>query len=164
MLGTGIETRMTHVNETKKCKGCGEYKPLESFHHKKGSKDGRQTRCKPCNQASVEEWQKNNQKQFQEGWKRRATESDYSLKRKLTKYRLSLEDYNKLLEDCDNKCTICRREVVKWLDIDHCHLTGVVRGLLCNKCNTGLGLFQDDPVLLQNAIKYLENAPLAESG
>ena len=44
---------------------------------------------------------------------------------------------------------------VKRIAIDHCHLTGVVRGLLCHSCNTGLGYFNDNWVLLDNALEYL---------
>lgn len=42
------------------------------------------------------------------------------------------------------------------LVIDHCHVTGKVRGLLCNGCNTALGAFQDDPKVLRRAISYLK--------
>ncbi len=44
----------------------------------------------------------------------------------------------------------------KAFDVDHCHITKTVRGLLCNNCNRGLGHFQDDTENLQKAIKYLE--------
>lgn len=45
------------------------------------------------------------------------------------------------------------------LVVDHSHVTGAVRGLLCSACNTGLGLFKDSPVRLRNAIEYLKNPP-----
>ncbi len=60
-------------------------------------------------------------------------------------------------------CAICRlpAEMLpsgkrKRLNIDHCHLTGKVRGLLCSKCNKGIGQLNDDPDLLRKAVAYLE--------
>ena len=44
----------------------------------------------------------------------------------------------------------------KRLAVDHCHKTGKIRGLLCTKCNIGLGYFNDDVILLKNSIRYLE--------
>ena len=56
------------------------------------------------------------------------------------------------------------RKTVEWcgkpraLNVDHCHITGVVRGLLCNFCNHALGAFDDDPARLRLAADYLEGA------
>ena len=76
-------------------------------------------------------------------------------------YGITLDEYNTMLQEQDYKCAICGNEDEvegRRLAIDHCHDTGHVRGLLCGKCNRGLGLFYDDEELLQNAIKYLKNA------
>ena len=73
-------------------------------------------------------------------------------------YGITLEQYNEMLIDQDYKCAICGNEDEvegRKLAIDHCHKTKKVRGLLCGKCNRGLGLFYDDLELLQNAISYL---------
>jgi hypothetical protein len=73
-------------------------------------------------------------------------------------YGITLADYNDMLEAQDYKCAICRNEDEvegRRLAIDHCHTSGKVRGLLCGKCNRGLGLFYDNQELLSNAIKYL---------
>jgi len=56
----------------------------------------------------------------------------------------------------DFVCAICKGPPEDTLCVDHCHDSGRVRGLLCRKCNTGLGSFRDEPDLMLKAIKYLE--------
>lgn len=73
------------------------------------------------------------------------------------KYNLTEAAYLLLLESQSNNCAICG---LKFSDrdtpyIDHCHKTNIVRGILCRKCNTGLGHFNDDLNLLNSAILYL---------
>ena len=79
------------------------------------------------------------------------------------KYGITLLQYNYMLDAQNNKCAICNKEetallkgVVRRLAIDHCHITGKVRGLLCDKCNHLLGLVNDSCSLLENAINYLK--------
>lgn len=81
-----------------------------------------------------------------------------------SKYKLSLEDLNNILEKQDHKCAICKIPVFRvdspkhtnnTMVIDHCHTTNIVRGVLCSKCNRGLGHFNDDFKLITQAIKYL---------
>jgi hypothetical protein len=67
-------------------------------------------------------------------------------------YGISLAEYNRMLSKQGGCCTICDRKVV--LHVDHNHVTGKVRGLLCGKCNRALGLFQDSPKLLRRALAY----------
>lgn len=73
-------------------------------------------------------------------------------------YGISLEQYNQLLEQQEHKCNICgthRDEFKKDLAVDHCHDTGIVRGLLCKNCNTGIGNFKDDIDIMKKAIEYI---------
>ena len=75
------------------------------------------------------------------------------------KYGIGIEDYNRMFAEQEGCCAICGKhqtEEEKRLSVDHCHETGAVRGLLCRKCNTGLGVFRDDPALLTIAIAYLQ--------
>lgn len=82
------------------------------------------------------------------------------LRRRLTydmpkQYGITLEEYNQMLQAQNNTCAIC----IKPIDmpcVDHDHITGKVRGLLCRSCNTALGFFQDDPTLCLKAAKYLQ--------
>jgi hypothetical protein len=75
------------------------------------------------------------------------------------KYGWTVERYNEVLEEQDYRCKICGKYPNKTaLAVDHCHETGKVRGLLCTKCNTGLGLFCDSPELLIKAFRYIMNS------
>lgn len=83
--------------------------------------------------------------------------------RDLKKYGITLGDQEKMMRDQGNKCAICGKEIYLFgskksntAHVDHDHITGKVRGLLCQECNTGLGKFRDNPLFLANAIKYLE--------
>ena len=72
----------------------------------------------------------------------------------LTRYGITAQEYRVLYEAQEGLCLVCRshHEV---LHVDHCHDTNRVRGLLCGTCNRGLGLFYDNPELLQRAADYL---------
>lgn len=74
------------------------------------------------------------------------------------RYGISPEQYYEMLKEQDGKCKICNQTVPEgqYLDIDHNHKTGEIRGLICNKCNKGLGFFGEDIKVLENAIKYLK--------
>jgi len=71
-------------------------------------------------------------------------------------YGMSVEDFDALLALQDGACAICKRTCDENLCVDHCHVTGKVRGLLCRTCNFGLGLFKDDPRFTRAATEYLE--------
>lgn len=72
------------------------------------------------------------------------------------KYNLSLEQYQNLILQQNNKCGICKKPFKQTAHIDHNHQTGMVRGLLCSTCNRGIGYFKDNIIILKNAIDYLE--------
>jgi len=85
------------------------------------------------------------------------------------KYGISTEEYDTMLEEQNNKCKICSIEFNDNFNLefkvdykysqqlDHCHTTNKVRGILCPSCNKGLGHFKDNTKLLTNAIVYLEH-------
>ena len=89
--------------------------------------------------------------------RRRATEADFRDRERARRYGLSLEELRAMLARQGNACAICRKAGVG-LHIDHCHATGKVRGLLCRKCNQGLGNYNDDPSLTAAATAYLKAA------
>lgn len=74
------------------------------------------------------------------------------------RYGITPEQYWELYKAQDGKCKICgyTPQEDEYLDIDHNKETGEIRGLLCSKCNKGLGLFNEEPENFKQAIKYLE--------
>jgi uncharacterized CHY-type Zn-finger protein len=75
----------------------------------------------------------------------------------LRQYNLTPDCYYEMLDNQNGLCAICgTKPDKKRLEVDHCHKTGLVRGLLCHICNTGLGYFHDSTDKLEVAIKYLE--------
>jgi hypothetical protein len=70
-------------------------------------------------------------------------------------YGMSRADYDALLESQGGVCAICAKPSKKTLCVDHCHSTGTIRGLLCRKCNLGLGCLADDQAALIAALAYL---------
>jgi hypothetical protein len=95
--------------------------------------------------------------------KNRNVEKNGHLKRT---FNITLEQYNKMLSVQNNVCAICKKPETKVfkktgkvndLAVDHCHSSGNIRGLLCWRCNTAIGRFEDSIEILQNAIEYLKN-------
>lgn len=149
--------------DLKTCKDCQESKPLEDFHRMTKSPDGRQYRCKTC----VRELEKLRKPYHREKMKRMRANPDYRIMEAANKrdyrlqwsYGITEAQYLDILEDQNYSCRICgvhEREVPKALSVDHNHVTGEVRGLLCDACNRGLGLFKDNPDIIAEAFKYLK--------
>lgn len=135
--------------KTKECKLCKEVKSLEEFHKHERTKDGRQGHCKACHYAKTVKWRKQNKEQH-----------TYNMRcRTLAKYGLTVEEYDAILAQQDCKCAICGmsdEEHGKSLVVDHNHVTGEVRGLLCRNCNVGIGALGDDVQRIINAAAYLK--------
>lgn len=126
------------LSETKKCITCKEEKDVDQFYLNRRW-NARMSYCKDCNRERVEEWHVKNPEK----------KNLYNVKRK---YGLSSEDFQNLYETQDGKCALCDKE--KKLVVDHCHGTGKVRGLLCIRCNTALGCFENG--LVDKVVEYLE--------
>jgi hypothetical protein len=76
---------------------------------------------------------------------------------RLREHGLTKDEYDALVTKQENACAICRNPFFVTPRIDHDHATDRVRGLLCHNCNVALGHFRDDPSLMQQAIRYLED-------
>lgn len=74
------------------------------------------------------------------------------------RFRITPAYYNELLKKQNYVCAICHRSENKeqYLSIDHCHSSNRIRGLLCNNCNFAIGLLNDDPEVIRNAARYVE--------
>lgn len=101
-------------------------------------------------------------------WKEKSPEiaSRSRHKTNLRQYGLTEATYQELLQSQGCVCAICRRPEtvsergkVRRLTVDHCHVTGRVRGLLCSRCNILLGYAKDDATVLLAASIYLEKKP-----
>jgi hypothetical protein len=88
--------------------------------------------------------------------KQKASSSKYEHARTCKRYGISVAEFDAMLAHQRGACGICERPFQSTPHIDHCHVTRRVRGLLCNKCNLGLGYYDDDPTFLRNAARYLE--------
>jgi hypothetical protein len=132
----------------KKCSSCQQLKYLKDFSKNKSRPDGHHTQCKECRskyKPSPETLEKNRERL-----------------RKWNRYKISgftQEDFDSKLKEQNYMCAICGTKdpgKTNW-HADHNHTTKEKRGVLCHKCNTGLGLLQDDIEILCSAIEYLRH-------
>lgn len=134
------------INYLHKCTKCNIEKPNSEYTRK--NTDSRKRKYKSsCKECGRDDWKK---------YANTLTRKIYKLK---YFFDLKYEDWLLLVEKQGNKCAICKKSedmLNRNLAIDHCHITGKVRGLLCNSCNLGLGKFEDNVELLKVAIKYIE--------
>jgi len=135
----------------KKCNRCGEVKLASLFYRHKRMKDGLFGHCIECHKSYGKKWETENKE------KRKATHIRSHLMRT---YGVSVEEYDQLRLEQNYCCKICGKheDDVQHgrLCVDHCHTTGAVRGLLCKKCNSAIGLLGDDTAILSAAIEYLQ--------
>ena len=173
------------MSDTKRCSKCDEVRASTEFYRQRSAKDGRHPYCKRCSSERGRRYYAENTKsvlertrQWREANVERKRETDrrwalnnpervlaYKLKsdrkRRAAKLGVSREVRDRMLFAQGGSCKICRRhesEFDRELCLDHCHVTGRVRGLLCNPCNRGLGSFRDIPAHLRAAADYLEAA------
>jgi hypothetical protein len=159
----GYETQRRAAG-VKTCRKCRVEKLLIKFGKAGGSRDGRRNLCSECEE--IQNREKNPDRIGKYVRKARAvpgsrgTERDAMLRKT---YGITQEEYVKLLESQNKCCAICgatnnglnRHGTPANFHVDHDHVTGRVRGLLCFPCNHGLGMFKDSIPRLESAAKYL---------
>lgn len=150
--------------ETRRCYHCGETKVLDLFPKHKGNPKGRGYQCKRCCRLKTLRYRRDHPERVAETERKRHRIKDFANLDRCLLYSkgLPIGGYDLLFEKQGGKCAICGADHCggRWnarFHVDHNAETGTVRGLLCNKCNRGLGLFNDHPERLRNAAKYLES-------
>lgn len=124
----------------KRCPDCREWKPNDEFPRNRRTKDGRHAYCKPCHNARGRE----TRERLYGGGRH------YHLRRR---YGIGAADVDAMIVAQGGRCPICGRSDPE--QVDHDHVTGKVRGVLCFNCNGGLGQFRDDVEALLAAAAYL---------
>lgn len=166
--------------QSKFCSACKIQKELSSFNLQRSSKDGRRYICKACQSEHKKKYRAENKEKVAGqysayyrsnkdkvsarivAWGRSNPDKlrQYYVKKT---YGLSKEQFHRLLESHSGRCHICGSEDAGsksgTFNIDHCHKTGEVRGMLCGGCNHVLGRVSDSVDLLKKYIAYLEDPP-----
>lgn len=126
---------------SKVCTVCHSTKEISAFTNQSQSPDGKSPQCKSCRALVRQQVDPAKNRERFLNWK----------------YGIGDAEYQRMLEKQAGVCAICARPQLthrKYLDIDHCHSTGKVRGLLCSNCNRGLGYLQDDPTRILRLAQY----------
>lgn len=155
------------------CTKCDRTQPVEHFNRHSGTRDGLQVWCKPCMYAAGAKSRKaraarpevqERRRELQRSAYQRTYQSNYYnnswFRRRLKKFGVTVDAYAAMFNAQGGCCAICGAPDVAEgrLNVDHCHRTSVVRGLLCGACNRGLGHFADSPGRLLAAVTYLIRA------
>jgi hypothetical protein len=128
--GKRYRPRVQQPAGLKRCADCEQVKPLEQFDVHERQAGGYNCYCKPCRSKRNREW------------------------RFLREYGLTPDAHRALLDSQGGLCAICQERPAE--HVDHDHMTGAVRGVLCFPCNAALGQLQDRVDLMRTAIDYLE--------
>ncbi len=148
---------------TKCCTACGQEKlnTPQYFHRDKHQADGLTGACKECRRDSAKRAMKEKREaEYMQEYRKKNSEAIKRTQRKThvkMTYGISMEQYYAMLQD---DCPICKRPLERPC-IDHCHTSGEVRGVICTRCNSGLGMFGDDEATMWRAMEYLKNPPAA---
>lgn len=144
------------------CSKCNQEKDPSEFCNRPHSNE-----CRECHNEYMRNWNSRNREKVRERHRlyKINNPEKYRSSHLMHCFNISLDDYFELLKKQNNACAICgdteisidhRTNKVRNLAVDHDEKTGDVRGLLCSRCNRGLGMFRDSVDYLENAINYLE--------
>lgn len=148
----------------KTCAKCLVDKSIDEFHNNRNMKDGRARMCKKCANENIRRYRATESGKCKQAViaKRYAKTASGKRSRKSARYKclygITLRQHKLMYADQNGCCALCSI-LVSYGDMktDHNHVTDKVRGLLCNKCNAGLGMLGDNIEGLQAALKYLRD-------
>jgi hypothetical protein len=145
------------ISGIKTCTKCKIDKPLDDFRLRirKDRNPYREPSCRQCERDRAQEHRPAYFEKNKDNIRRKDRDRRYAKHIKY-KYGMTPEDYQVLWEGQSGLCAICQEPMDK-PEIDHCHVTGKVRSLLCHLHNKLLGLAQDDPWILEKAAAYLRD-------
>ena len=136
----------------RECAKCGEVKQLDAFSkYRNGTQQGYRRACNACRYAQAKA----------RGYATYGHKTSRQQRKHEIKYRYGITEteLSAMHAEQEGRCAICHahEDEVGTLNIDHCHISGKVRGLLCKPCNMGLGYFKDSIDRLRKASEYLES-------
>lgn len=130
----------------KTCTDCKKVKLTRDFYKDSHKANGYKSYCKMCASSRAVKFKK-------------SKSSDYAKNNRLKDaYGITLEQYNQMFLEQEGCCYVCKKHqslFKRSLHVDHDHRTGKVRALLCQKCNSALGLVDDNVEVLEALISYL---------
>lgn len=157
-------------DQHKRCTRCEQDKPLDAYRRGQGYKNGIRAECKACEAERLKRWRTANPERVKKQTARRTVKQRLNgtgyfsgdplvaLQRRNSylkrKYGITLEDEQRMREAQGGRCATCDELAI--LHVDHCHITGKVRGLLCDNCNRAAGAVEDDPARLRALAEYME--------
>jgi len=140
----------------KTCTKCHEQKPGSEFFADKRRSGGLQASCKNCRRIAHKNYMRRTDGHKKRYWANTQAERE---RHYLRKYGITIAQYDALSVAQGGKCAVCGVTPSKTMDIDHCHVSGAVRGLLCTNCNRMIGHAGDSPDRLVRAAAYLIDPP-----
>ncbi len=140
--------------------------------------------CKVCTRQRSREWAKNNPKRARELARRYVQNITPAMQAKsrrqhlMKKYGITVEEFQALWASQKHQCGICSKVLREKAEgvgrlksnkgnvacVDHCHVTGRIRGILCSNCNTAVGYLRDDPAIARAAARYLDSTQPTPGG
>jgi hypothetical protein len=151
------------LEAVKRCTKCGESRPLAEFRFGRTNGKGRKYYESHCNTCCNKRAAASRRRRYANDLEFRAKDAERRHWMKIRQlYGLTREQYGRMHDSQSGLCAIClcsesprTGSKPRRLSVDHCHSSGAIRGLLCNRCNRVCGFAQDNSAILRKAADYL---------